>query len=267
MEITYYVADPAGNMTGLVQTVLPRSMYRDISTFLLENNDHQLEQIGFMEECADCAGHLEMMGGEFCGNAARSFGLFTVSRTDSGAEKNGAKKVGIRISGAADVLEVMADPTEQTAQIQMPAIQSMDLVETSSYGRIPLVMMEGISHALVIDKAIDKPAAEALIRELAQHCDSDAIGIMYYDSAENFMTPLVWVKSTDTYIWESSCGSGSCALASWLKQADPGEWRIQFNEPGGILAVSGTADNKLFLGGPVKLTGPFRAELPKEFEV
>ena len=73
--------------------------------------------------------------------------------------------------------------------------------------------MEGISHALILDPP-DRDNARRLLAELAEQIDDEAIGVMFYEADRQFMTPLVWVKATDTSIWESSCGSGSVSLAA-----------------------------------------------------
>lgn len=78
MKLHVVLADPAGNRTALVEErAVKESSKREISRRLLEDASLAIEQVGYFRmEGAGSPAHLEMMGGEFCGNAARSFGLF-----------------------------------------------------------------------------------------------------------------------------------------------------------------------------------------------
>lgn len=257
MEISYVVADPAGNTTGLVLTRLPRALYRDAARELMETTPGHLEQVGFLEEAADCDGMLQMMGGEFCGNAARSAALYLAGSVPALARRS---RIRIRVSGVAGILPVEVDRAAGEASIRMPRILAMETFDTISFGPVPVVHMEGISHALILDQP-DRDNARRLLAELAEQIDDEAIGVMFYEADRQFMTPLVWVKATDTSIWESSCGSGSVSLAAWLRRDDPWPWTMAFHEPGGLLKVAGLAADELCLSGPVTFMGPFQARL------
>lgn len=258
MDIEYIVADPAGNITGLVLTAIPRAEHKKVANYLLEHSPHGLEQVGFISEEADCDGRLDMMGGEFCGNASRSFGLYLTSRGLS-RRKDLTR---IRVSGAKELLEVRTDEATGQARIKMPPVTAIQIIETEMYGAAPLVIMEGISHLILEGHPVEQEKAEGLIRTLAGIHDADALGIMYYDEAEHFLTPLVYVRATDTLYWESSCGSGSVALAVWLMQDQKGPWQVEFSEPGGKLAVEESAAGDVYLGGPVSFSGIITAKLP-----
>lgn len=246
MEIKYVVADPAGNTTGLVLTKLPSTEYKMVAKHLINHSPYDLEQVGFIRNCSDCDGSLEMMGGEFCGNASRSLGLYLAKNSNSLQTDT----VMIRVSGATGKLEVRTDLKLNEAKIKMPPIQLIGNIKTVEYGLVPMITMEGIIHVLLIDHQLDKTKGEQLIRGLADRVGHDAIGVMYYESDRRFLTPLVWVRTTDTMIWESSCGSGSVALAAYLEQASQADWTQCFNEPGGTLKVE-QIDGDLYLGGPV----------------
>lgn len=260
MNIEYIVADPAGNITGLVMTAIAKSDHKRVARYLLEHSPHGLEQVGFVSGCRDCDGTMDMMGGEFCGNASRSFGLYLASRNLS-RRKDVAF---IRVSGAEGILEVRTNPDTGEAKIKMPPVMGMEAVDTKAYGRVPMVVMEGIRHLILIGQPVVKTEAEDLIRKLAESQVSDALGIMYYDEASNFMTPLVWVRETDTMYWESSCGSGSVALAEYLTKDSKGPWQARFHEPGGSLKVERSEKGDVFLGGPVSLSEVANLQIPWE---
>lgn len=254
MEITYMVADPAGNITALVISEVPKALHGRVAAKLMERSTHELEQVGFVSRDEDADPTLEMMGGEFCGNAARSFGLYLAAH-DLAQRRD---QVEIRVSGAGEKLQVKTDPDSGEAMIQMPPVLSVEFKESAVYGRIPLVIMEGIHHALIPGEQPDDEKAGRLLAELKQDESAEALGIMYYDQVRQFMTPLVWVRATDTSVWESSCGSGSVALGAYLNQGRTGAWSMAFNEPGGVIKVEGKGDGTILLSGPVMLSGPFQ---------
>lgn len=256
MDLKYVVADPAGNITGIVITRHPRQDYRTIARHLMEHSPYGLEQVGFLRDCADCDGSLEMMGGEFCGNASRSVGLYLAKRSMSMRDD----RVLIRVSGAEGKLEVLTDLKRNEAKIRMPRILAMDWLKTRDYEEVPIVIMEGIAHVLLLDRHPDKEKAEHLIKTLSETRTEDAIGIMYYEQEHHFMTPLVWVRETDTRVWESSCGSGSVALAAYLERNNQEPWSRSFKEPGGVLKVEET-EGEIYLGGPVIFTEVITTEI------
>ena len=62
----------------------------------------------------------------------------------------------------------------------------------------------------------------------------DAQGVLFVQGGR--MTPLVYVPATDTRVWESSCGSGTVALAWYLaRRFADGTHVFAFDEPGGRL--------------------------------
>ncbi len=84
MEVKIIRVDPAGNITVFVMSPLPDS---DSGAALVNAllNDPALgaQQVGFVTppEKEGALWKLNMMGGEFCGNAARSFGLLVARET------------------------------------------------------------------------------------------------------------------------------------------------------------------------------------------
>ena len=84
----------------------------------------------------------------------------------------------------------------------------------------------------------------------------DAQGVMFIQNTT--MTPLVYVAATGTRVWESSCGSGTVALAWYLarKLAD-GKHGFAVDEPGGRLEARVTMRMgravRIVMGGSVLL--------------
>ena len=118
---------------------------------------------------------------------------------------------------------------------------------------VPVVHMEGIDHALMPDCAPSQELAQAVWEAMPAQ---DAQGVMFMQNTT--MTPLVYVAATGTRVWESSCGSGTVALAWYLarKLAD-GEHGFAFDEPGGRLEARVTMRMgraaRIVMGGSVLL--------------
>jgi diaminopimelate epimerase len=105
-------------------------------------------------------------------------------------------------------------------------------------------------------------AIKALLEKRFQEAArSDAVGVMFYDSAAQTMTPVVYVRATDTLVFESSCGSGSAAMGLYLaRNLERGEKTLTLRQPGGTIQVRveklpGEAAS-VSIGGPVTLSGP-----------
>ena len=75
MRIRYISADPAGNLTALTLTQVKPEERAAVAARMMVRCPEGFEQVGFIgAHAADAAlPRLDMMGGEFCGNAARAF--------------------------------------------------------------------------------------------------------------------------------------------------------------------------------------------------
>ena len=81
MKLNVLRADPAGNITLFVLDPVEKSRRADVAAQLMAVPEYKAEQVGFVctpQEGGD--GRMEMMGGEFCGNATRAFGLLTAKK-------------------------------------------------------------------------------------------------------------------------------------------------------------------------------------------
>ena len=214
MKLKLIMADPAGNRTAIVRTPVPAAQRAQIAAKLLEIPELRAEQAGF--ETAPCmggAGRLEMMGGEFCGNAARSYGyLLWRERNPRGdierAENETAGSMQIEISGSAQPLAVDCDLEKGTSYAQMPL---PDAIRHTSEG-YPLVVSEGITHAILQDMDPDEDLIRRLVEEYGGRWD--AFGMMFLKGDR--LTPVVYVHGAGSLVYESSCGSGSLAAAWYL---------------------------------------------------
>lgn len=266
-ELTITMADPAGNRTAFVEGNVPREYYAAIGAALLREPDLKAEQAGFYTPPEDGAtGRLEMMGGEFCGNAARSFGMWLGRRTG----KKAGDTVPIEISGSSSTLEVLLE--EGGASVSMPLPQSIIEVsvpeipgqgkpspEGSGFVHYPAVVLEGITHVILEHVPPSEALARSVVKEAVRKTEVEAAGAIFLD--EDHMTPFVWVQATDSFVWESSCGSGTLAAATWLgRNMKVGTYSRKLVQPGGVLEASVTQENGVItearIGGPVTLEEP-----------
>ncbi|MDR2097469.1 MAG: hypothetical protein LBP37_03015, partial [Spirochaetaceae bacterium] len=210
-------ADPAGNITVFVlngQDLGQRERILAVKA-LLADKALRAEQAGFVsapprDSQPGALWRLTMAGGEFCGNAARSFGLFVARKTGL----RGRQTVNVLVSGAKEpvAVDVDCDTGEAAAAIPAPHSGGALCFEGKT---LPFYHFDGISHII----AEDIPPKESIFFKIKALFESQnaraasALGVMFYDTARKFMQPAVYVYAADTFFFETSCGSGSAALA------------------------------------------------------
>ena len=238
MKLRIIMADPAGNRTAIVRTPVPADQRAQIAAEILKIRGLRAEQVGFeTSPVMGGAGRLDMMGGEFCGNAARSYGYLLwkeIQEKQEGKQETHGETAGnilMEISGSPHPLSVYCDLAEGSSYAQMPMPTA---IEYSPEG-FPLVISEGITHMILEDMEPDQD----LIRRLVDSCGQkwDAFGIMFLKGEE--LIPVVYVAAAGSLVYESSCGSGSLAAAWYLerKVARDGLSSYSFQEPGGTIRV------------------------------
>jgi diaminopimelate epimerase len=276
-EFDIVVANPAGNITIFVLGAETCSAEQcgKISKALLADKTLRAEQVGFVTPalCGQRAKNdlwrLQMMGGEFCGNAARSFGLYVAQQT--GITKKSV--VSIAISGSKNPVAVEVDVQKNFAAVEIPPPIAATNIKYKNM-TLPVYIFEGITHVIAqdiplskktfldIQKIAESAAAQTRLYPLnGSAADTpplpDALGVMFYDSAKQFLQPAVYVYQTDSLVFESSCGSGSAAFAlAHFSAAQDGA--ITIKQPGGSIDVfvQKQADrlSALKIGGAVTLS-------------
>ena len=163
--------------------------------------------------------------------------------------------VSTEISGTSGPVPVNVDLTHGTAFAEMPLPLGIDWLEIGGE-KYPLVLCEGICHLLAMDIEPDTKFVEAA-RSGLNAVQQGAWGIMFCRG--QLLTPVVYVRSTDSTVWESSCGSGSVACAWYLAQQCGGAGQWRFQEPGGEIITATRGENGhvlgCMMGGGVKV-GP-----------
>ena len=252
MKLEYYIADPAGNITVLVKTPVSREEYGPLAVRLLAIPEIKAEQVGYITKPLDDGDtRLEMMGGEFCGNAMRSAALLYAR--ENGMDGEGL--VNIEVSGSAGAHRVFTDTVEGNALAEMPLPVGIKKI---SFGCIEgqLCIFEGIAH-LVTGESAEKHSVDEIKAILGYICDTEnvsAAGIMFMGG--ELMRPAVYVKNTDSLIFENSCASGSAAAAACSAVlCGDGLHMLDIPQPGGVISTRTTTEagmiKKLILGGKV----------------
>ena len=261
MNISYTKIDPSGNITLIVDSFVPREEQSRVAALLMVR-DSEAEQVGFLEAPEDpcCAVRLQMMGGEFCGNATLSAAAVVMRQLglDAGymlIEVSGSP-------GPVKVTGVMSAPGRFDGEVDMPLPESIyecSFLDGFDCHTLPLVRFPGICHAIVSAGTLTREKAEAVIGTWCRQIGSEALGLMFFDKDKNTLTPLVYVESTGTAVWEGSCASGTAAVASYLAELDGEHASVCLFEPRGRLsaeaACSGSQVTSLKLSGSAVIRG------------
>ncbi|ATW23543.1 diaminopimelate epimerase [Candidatus Formimonas warabiya] len=269
MKLHFLKVNPSGNTTVFVLDPIPREQYAKVAGKIMQQCCVGAEQVGFIGEATIlyAVGRMDMAGGEFCGNASRSFAAWMALKDETGLDVHNfrevERKVIIEVSGYKGTLEASLGNLDADnkciASVSMPIPKRILRGTDRYFGRYSLVIFEGISHLILWGrdpKDGDIQAAQAFLA--AQGADFSSFGIMYYSYETNFMRPVVYINAAQTLVWENSCGSGSCALAASLAdQQQAGISALTLHQPGGDLTVDvvweqGIKD--IVLSGVVEIT-------------
>jgi diaminopimelate epimerase len=243
-QIPFHVYWPGGNTTALVSDSFPRSQYGAIARAII-HSDPTIEQVGFLEPPADSSRadlRLQMMGGEFCGNATRSAAYVAFKKT-------GKQYVTVESSGV-DYL-VPGHVTEGSSSIILPSSFVQGVKKTQE---ATVVDLQGIRHVVFPVGFDAKQSKEQLLQ--AHKDDYPAVGIIFVSESQGLLSidPFVWVRETDTFVHETACGSGSIAVAAALsKQTEDNTNRIV--QPSGEIFTIGMTSTSIELGGPIQDKG------------
>ena len=242
--------NPAGNITILIDNFdIYNKNIPKISEEIMKETNLYAEQVGFIRD-----NHLQMMGGEFCGNASRSFASLLAFR-DKDFSKQKIYK--ITCSGEDEVLavDVREGQTENSflAKIKMPKFKSLEELKIDNY-KLGLVKFSGIDHFIFdiaenkednFEKVIDS------VKNYLSNKDFSAFGIMFFDRKNLSMKPYVYVKEVESGIFENSCASGTTALGYYLKKYKNLD-RAKIVQPNGWLEYI-IENDEIYIDGSVEI--------------
>lgn len=268
MKLNFVKVNPVENMTIFIMDQIPRKDHKSLSNKIMDYNNLHGEQVGFIERAAsEDMLRLQMMGGEFCGNATRSLAALMVHNDYPQIKKEKEKYlVDLEVSGMEESIRCEVeklDGNKYLSKIEMAPPISIEEVSIDFEGEdleFTRVNFEGIIHFIVDkDKIDDKNKFYRRIKDSLEDSDYEAFGIMYYDFKDDFMEPLVYVRSTDSLFWERSCASGTCAYGAYLSHKNKGNIHVDIDQPGGSLNVDVEYKDgkieKIYLDGKVEIVG------------
>ena len=255
MKISFIKISPTQNVTVLVTTPVPRAQQPSVAAELLAYDGVGGEQVGFLEpptlDGALC--RLQMMGGEFCGNATMSVAAYIAWK--EGLADGGSFNYPLEVSGAQELvvcrIERTGDVFRGTVSMPLPErISEITLDTDAGPQTFPMVVMPGITH-LISASGMCRSEIERRIRSWNASIRADALGVLSFDEASRSIEPLVYVPSTNSVVWERGCGSGSAALGSW-KASVEGGFSGAVRQPGGEIIVN-AHDEFLTITGCVRI--------------
>ena len=177
----YKLIDTAGQITAIITTPIKLGQLPRLASSIMRQNP-KVEQVGYLQ-----GSKFQMMGGELSINGLIS-GAFLLSQT-----------------GQINGLNYVVTPSTITLTFPNSLIKRVDKVNN-------IVELEGIIYQVIAGLPATKNISlktKNLLKKLAT--SSPASGIIYYQSGR--IKPLVFVKTTNSYVWENACGSGSLATA------------------------------------------------------
>lgn len=181
--LRFYKVFPGGNPTILVLDPVDPLERSAVAQAFMAGGHLQAEQVGFLDLGAHPV-RLDMMGGEFCGNACRSAAA-VMATEGAGLFREGAGWAGeLSASGARRPLRVRAVPAGETWECwaEMPLLDADDPVSDLGPG-LGLIRLPGIVH-LCLDET-RHPFPADVVRETAQlrrrfGLDGEAVGCIWY---------------------------------------------------------------------------------------
>lgn len=214
---------PGGNPTLLIDNITQEIERSDYSKKAQNFLGQSVEQVGYIEKGKKTPFRLVMMGGEFCINALRSLAMWVWERTSE-------QEMLLESSGTDELIRCEVKDGEVSIFIAPSGIQTIVMDERST-----LVLLNGIAHLVEKDfvwsgeESIKKVFLERIYPLIAKKTETyQAVG--YIGIGADFkIYPLVYVKDTQSLIYESACGSGT--LAAFI--ALTGKQKI-FLQPSGL---------------------------------
>lgn len=249
MELKFIKTSPTENMTILIQTPVPREQHLAVAEKLIAYGSVYAEQAGYIEEAENpmAEKRLQMMAGEFCGNASLSLAAWLAK--EKGLPIGEKTEIILEVSGADSLVrcEMKREEKGFSGRVAMPLPKEIEKKTFALDGEsleLTAVVFEGITHIIVpvslwgengTEKA--EQAAKAWAGEMPA-----AFGILLFDEEKGELYPLVSVENV-SLIWERGCGSGTSAIGAYLAARAGKSVSVKLKQPGGIMGVEAEYKN------------------------
>lgn len=242
MEVKFIKASPTENMTLLIETPVAREKQLAVAERLIAYGSVYAEQAGYIEEAENPAAEkrLQMMAGEFCGNASLSLAACLAKKKNLPiGEKT---EITLEVSGAEELVRCEIERETEHRFLGRVAMPLPQTIETRAFTldgeRIELtaVVFAGITHILVPVSRWGENAAkkaERAARVWAKELPP-VFGLLLFDEKEKSLKPLVAVEDV-SLIWERGCGSGTSAVGAYLAAREKKDITVSLKQPGGVM--------------------------------
>jgi diaminopimelate epimerase len=202
-----------GVAVRILNDSLTRSQYETIGKGLVDRFEESgAEQVGFLVLNDQ---HFEMAGGEFCGNASRAAALLF-------AQSHDVDDVSFTVSGFDGLVKARVEKTD-AGQFNVHCSfigMRFDVREVILPDDTPAAIVDlgGIVHVVIeAPFPADRLAYERehnLLTKTFDLGERDAVGVVWFERIADTITmhPVVWVRAINTFIYETSCGSGAIAV-------------------------------------------------------
>ncbi|TQK63902.1 diaminopimelate epimerase [Brevibacillus sp. AG162] len=245
-EIDFIKFNPTQNMTILVRNNHPVEEYTHIASKIMSYDSVYAEQVGFIESPNKygAAAHLQMAGGEFCGNACMALATFIAH--ENGLQQNDWTEIVLEASGTDHLVacRVKRIEDEYFCQVSMPFPKKIEQQSINYDGHeisVVIVRYPDFFHIVIeVDQFNEevRKRAQSLAKLLGVTVGANLIGVLLYRPASNELAPLIFVPPLDSMIWERGCGSGTASLGAYLAWKKQGDIAAPIRQPGGTIHVT-----------------------------
>lgn len=186
---SYRTMDTAGQITAVITQLLSLAKLPAVARLIMDSNP-AIEQVGSLR-----GNRFTMMGNELSINGALAAAYLLCRQQDSSSCR-------FTTSGLPD--QLIGRLTKTQVAVTFPSSLIQIIKENQ-------IFLQGIAYQVI--PGLVRPVTTDRKRSQLQSFvnGTPAAGTIYYQ--DDTIQPLVYVKATDTYVWEQACGSGSLAFS------------------------------------------------------
>lgn len=244
-QIDFVKCNPTQNMTILINTKLPLDEHKRIAAKIMSYDNVYAEQVGFIEQSLkqDADALLQMAGGEFCGNACMALAAFLAYQ--QGMKHHETTELRLEVSGTERLVtcRVTKNREDYQCRVDMPLPQKIEQA-VLQHGSSPLNMVV-IRYSDFVHFVIEVEHLNAdmknnmltLAKLIGPFLDTSMLGILLYNNTTRQLTPLIYVPSLNSVVWERGCGSGTASIGAYLAWKNKRNIETYLYQPGGTMLV------------------------------
>lgn len=250
-EIDFVKCSPTQNMTILVTTEHRTEEYVQIASKMMSYDHVYAEQVGFIKKPStrEAAAHLEMAGGEFCGNACMALAAYMAS--EKGMSHNDSTTIHLEASGTNELIacQVKRINDDYLCEVTMPVPKKIEQKNVQYEGdelNLAVVRYPDFFHIVIetdrFDDAI-RDKSQQMAKLLGATSGADLIGVLLFKPDSCELAPLIYVPPLGSMIWERGCGSGTASIGAYLAWKTKGAIVASIKQPGGTIRVTAFCHN------------------------